>query len=361
MESNTKRSEYSPVSVPETMSAFSEVDSNISLDENKDLSNSSSNCSTLNPEFAYADGNIELQTSEQSFWVHEYQLNKFSALAELIQEARRNGTNQVSNGRIHLICPSSGVDICNTLRVIYTSVVGGPPKFDTNTLTSALRIATVFGYPGLREFAISSLEEAALAPIDRIQLSDELLLPQWEKPAFAELCQRTEPISIPEAQVLGIERFTQIARIREMEQRRQFLNNIIEPLKVQCLPEDIESKLDSESQTETSSLSIPACNCSAEYNPYNGRSTLHKCSLHDVAPQILNKYNLVLGERNDLLQRLKNLPSIINENIYRSPNSKTAPDSTIACSEGGGKRHVSIAEELGSASWIRHVGGGIEP
>lgn len=103
----------------------------------------------------------------------------------------------------------------------------------------------MFNYPELREFAISSLEKSDLMPIDRIQLSDELSLPQWEKPAFTELCQRTEPISISEAQVLGVERLTHIARVREIEQRRQFLNNIIEPLKAQCLPKDMELKLDS--------------------------------------------------------------------------------------------------------------------
>lgn len=117
------------------------------------------------------------------------------------------------------------------------SVVSGPAKFDTDTLESALRIATVFDYPGLRKFAISGLEKATLAPIDRIRLSDELLLPQWEKLAFAELCQRKDAVSLSEAQVLGIERFTQIARIREAEQCRRFLSN--------CLPKGLQSKLDS--------------------------------------------------------------------------------------------------------------------
>ncbi|KAF8605114.1 hypothetical protein BDV93DRAFT_555061 [Ceratobasidium sp. AG-I] len=357
------------------MSAFSEVESNLSLGANKgmdqrplsdkcsnyssDTNNSPSTHSTLNPEFAFADGNIELQTSDQSFWVHEYQLNKFSGLAELFQEARRSGTNSYPNGRTRMTCDSSGVDICNTLRVIYASVVSGPPKFDTDTLTSALRVATVFGYPELREFAISSLEKANLAPIDRIRLSDEISLPQWEKPAFTELCQRKESISIPEAQVLGIERFTQIARIREMEQRRQFLNNVLEPLKAQCLPEDAQSKLDTESQGGAVPLSIPTCNCRPQSDSYGEyTSVVIKCGLHSVAPRILNEYNSIMEERNGLLQRLKNLPSIINKNIYESSNNETSPSSTVSCLWGETERYVSIDEELGSASWIRHVGKG---
>ncbi|KAF8605116.1 hypothetical protein BDV93DRAFT_605605 [Ceratobasidium sp. AG-I] len=342
------------------MPAFSEAESNISLGENKDTNNSPSAHSTLNPEFAFADANIELQTSDQSFWVHEYQLNKFSGLVELIQEARRTGTNSTSSGRIRLTFDSSGVDICNTLRVIYASVVSGPPKFDTDILTSALRVATVFDYPELREFALSSLENANFAPIDRIRLSDELSLPQWEKPAFAELCQRKEPVSIPEAQVLGIERFTQIARIREMEQRRQFLDKIIEPLKARCLPDGVQSKLDNESQAGAVSFSILDCDCKAErgnsYGSYTGK--IIKCGIHDTAPQLLKEYNSIVRERNDLMKCLKNLPTMINKNIYRSYNAGTAPGSIMSRSEGEGEQYVSIDEELSSAAWIRHVGKG---
>lgn len=353
MNSNIKGSDYSPVSVSETMSSFSEVESNISLDENKDASSSPSACLILNHEFTFADGNVELQVSDQMFRVHEYQLNKFSGLVKLIQEARSIKANSTPNGRIRVTCHSNSTDVYNTLRIIYTSVVSGPPKFDTNTLISTLRIATVFNYPELREFAISSLEKSDIMPIDRIQLSDELSLPQWEKPAFTELCQRVEPISISEAQVLGIERLTHIARVRETEQRRQFLNNIIEPLKAQCLPKDVESKLDSEPQDSGVSLSIPDCNCRSSRS-----MGIIKCSIHGVAPQILGKYNSTLAERDDLLQRLKNLPSIINESIHRISKNETAPDSTLRYSEGGGEQYASIETELSSASWVRHVAKG---
>ncbi|CAE6466687.1 unnamed protein product, partial [Rhizoctonia solani] len=32
----------------------------------------------VHPEFAFADGNVEVQTTDQTFWVHEYHLNKFT-------------------------------------------------------------------------------------------------------------------------------------------------------------------------------------------------------------------------------------------------------------------------------------------
>ncbi|KAF8605117.1 hypothetical protein BDV93DRAFT_572614, partial [Ceratobasidium sp. AG-I] len=165
-------------------------------------------------------------------------------LSELIQEARRTGANSISNGRVRLTCHSSGVDMYNTLRVIYASVVSGAPEFDADTLTSALRVATTYGYPELREFAMSNLEKVALAPIDRIRLSDEFSLPSWEKLAFTELCKRAEPVSMSEAQVLGIERLTHIARIREAEQRRQFVDKFVKPVMDQCCPKGVASEKD---------------------------------------------------------------------------------------------------------------------
>ncbi|KEP48312.1 hypothetical protein V565_128100 [Rhizoctonia solani 123E] len=175
----------------------------------------------VHPEFAFSDGNIELQTKDQTFWVHEYHLNKFAAFATLIQAAKSSAAaNSVL--RIIVACDkkTKGDDIYNTLKVIYASHIDGIPDFDSSTLTSTLRIASTFDYPALRKFAISKLEGMNLPAIERIQLSDELSLPSWETPAFTELCSRKEPISQAEAEILGMTRFVEIARIRETERTR---------------------------------------------------------------------------------------------------------------------------------------------
>ncbi|CAE6513633.1 unnamed protein product [Rhizoctonia solani] len=175
----------------------------------------------VHPEFAFSDGNIELQTTDQTFWVHEYHLNKFAAFAAIIQAAK-NSAIPDSGRRIVVGCDkkTKGVDVYNTLKVIYASHIDGIPDFDSSTLTSTLRIASTFDYPALRKFAIKKLEGMSIPAIERIQLSDELSLPTWETPAFSELCSRKEPISQPEAEILGMTRFVEIARIRETERTR---------------------------------------------------------------------------------------------------------------------------------------------
>ncbi|CAE6407495.1 unnamed protein product, partial [Rhizoctonia solani] len=174
----------------------------------------------VHPEFAFFDDHIEIRTVDQTFWVHEYRLSKFTVFATLIQSAKSSGVSDT--GRVIVTCGEEirGEDIYNTLKVIYASHIDGIPDFDSSTMISTLRIASSFDYPALRKFAISKLEGMNLPAIQRIQLSDEFSLPTWETPAFTELCSRKEPVSQAEAEVLGIARFVEIARIRETERTR---------------------------------------------------------------------------------------------------------------------------------------------
>ncbi|KAH7345366.1 hypothetical protein B0J17DRAFT_38317 [Rhizoctonia solani] len=179
----------------------------------------------VHPEFAHEDGNIELQTLDHVFWVHEFLLKKFSTFAERIKEARENGAT-TECGRILIKADRRSESVVAALRVLYAPVFPGPEahKFNSETLIKALRIATFYGCFDMRKYAISELERRfTFLPIYRIQLSDEFNLPTWEKPAFLELCRRPEPISKDEAKILGLDRFAEISRIREAEQRRKFV------------------------------------------------------------------------------------------------------------------------------------------
>ncbi|KEP47976.1 hypothetical protein V565_137670 [Rhizoctonia solani 123E] len=206
-------------------SAF-DIESTVSLSNNKRSDTDITVAENQQPapvhtEFAFSDGNVELQTTDQTFWVHEYHLNKFAAFAALVQAAK--GSAAADPGRRILVTcdkKTKGEDIHNTLKVIYASHIDGIPDFDSSTLTSTLRIASFYDYPALRKFAVSKLEGMNLPTIERIQLSDELSLPTWETPAFTELCSRKEPISQSEAEILGMTRFVEIARIREVERTR---------------------------------------------------------------------------------------------------------------------------------------------
>ncbi|KAL5631367.1 hypothetical protein ACGC1H_007026 [Rhizoctonia solani] len=191
-----------------------------------------------------------------------------------------------------------------------------------------------------------------LSAIERIQLSDEFSLPTWETPAFTELCSRKEPISQTEAEILGMTRFVEIARIRETERTRlavQFAGGIYGEL---LQASELVNSLQSEGSDGSGSVQdafeyssgrseLPTCNCrpNPNRNIYNS-STVIRCDIHQVTPQVLKEGQTLLKQRDELLQQLRNIQSTLNCRVEPGGSSLNlgAPD---------------LGTELSKASWIR--------
>ncbi|CAE7190359.1 unnamed protein product [Rhizoctonia solani] len=306
----------------------------------------------VHPEFAFSDGSVQVQATDQTFWVHEYHLNKFAVFAALIQAAKSSGKVSDVDRRIVVACDktTNGEDIYNTLKVIYASHIDGIPDFSSSILTSTLRIASLFDYPALRKFAISKLEGMKMPAIQRIQLSDEFTLPSWETPAFTELCSRKEPISQAEAEILGMSRFVEIAQIRETERTRlaiKFAGGVYEEL-LEASGLSASSQLEGSNDSDpvqnkfeySSGHSVlPTCNCRVGGNNTSGYVVRH-CGLHQAAPQILKEGQTLLKECQDLLARIGTIRSSIS--------SRLEHDSSPGKFDG-----LGLSTELSRASWIR--------
>ncbi|KAL5631374.1 hypothetical protein ACGC1H_007030 [Rhizoctonia solani] len=351
-----------PVSIRAMSSEFSDIESVVSLSDHTssgpNIVPENPKSAPVHPEFAFPDGNIDIQTTEHTFWVHEYHLNKFSVFAALIQAATGSETALEPGCRIVITCEQKvkGVDVYNALKVIYASHIDGIPDFDSSIMTSTLRIASAFDYPALRKFAISKLEGMKLPAIQRIELSDEFSLPAWETPAFTELCSRKEPISQAEAEVLGMMRFVEIARIRETERTCCEVKLVSEDL-LQLIGNSPGGSVNTESMQDNLEYSsghsnLPKCNCRAttsnrnSYNEYvdflsTGPVTLIHCDIHKVAPQVLKEGQLLLKQRNELLGKLASVRSTVDQSLQHgeSPSDLKVLD--------------SIRKELSKASWIR--------
>jgi hypothetical protein len=92
--------------------------------------------------------------------------------------------------------------------------------FNVITLKSALRLATKFGHPAMRAFALAHPGLENLEPIERIVISRESNVPTWMERGLRELCARDEPISLAEAQMLGLETFVEVAAKRETQRSK---------------------------------------------------------------------------------------------------------------------------------------------
>ncbi|KAG8775911.1 hypothetical protein FRC12_001196 [Ceratobasidium sp. 428] len=159
---------------------------------------------TRDEEFDFIDGNISLKVENRIFFVHKFKLVKFHKIEQLV----------MSHEEIAL--EGSAEDFRNVFRILYASFESFTHfDPDTPTLISALRIATTYDYPQLRQFAIRQLEVKELYPFDYLRLAREFNVVAWEKPAVDYLISREEPITEAEAEMLGTKLFVSTVARRE--------------------------------------------------------------------------------------------------------------------------------------------------
>lgn len=84
--------------------------------------------------------------------------------------------------------------------------------------TAILSISTRFQMQRVRSRAIKEIFDfwPRIDPADQVVLAIKHDVPDWLPLAYAALCQRKEPIEIPEARKLGLETVTLLAKAREM-------------------------------------------------------------------------------------------------------------------------------------------------
>ncbi|KAH7345365.1 hypothetical protein B0J17DRAFT_728338 [Rhizoctonia solani] len=296
----------------------------------------------VHPDFTYTDAQVELWTPESAFFVHEFQLKKFSVLAERIQKARR----KTSTGSRIQIYSSQGAE-------------------DT------LKLASKYDYPDLRQYAIDQLEENHhLSAIRRIELSISFSIPQWELTVFAELCRRPEPISAEEAEILGMRRLVDISRIREEEQSRRTIQLVNREVGSHELLGQggtvLRERFVDAAEYTVRYARLPRCDCRAirsgrvqsdesgnesqrqrirhsriesgqQPSPLRRKAkalSVIPCRIHEVAPRIAEESRALYDQRNNLVERLGRVKQ------------------TIATTQKG-RPGASVENSLMETSWIR--------
>ncbi|KAF8599376.1 hypothetical protein BDV93DRAFT_546945 [Ceratobasidium sp. AG-I] len=205
MSHNTESVMSSAVSVSGVESLLDDA-STVSVENRTGMSRSSAN-----ELFDLGDDDLHIIVNGKTLETHKFLIKRFANLK-----------GRIKNGAVTLEAGGpEAEDFSNTFNILYASVIEGPCNFDQTTLISALLVATRYDYPALRTFAISKLEKAELSAVERIRLARKFNIPSWEEPAFLELCERDEAITMSEAEVLGLETIVHLGRIREKEQRRR--------------------------------------------------------------------------------------------------------------------------------------------
>lgn len=79
-----------------------------------------------------------------------------------------------------------------------------------------LRLSTQWDFTDIRALAVAQLQMHPIGALDRIALSQQYdIHGRWVLEAYTQICQRVQPLSVEEAQRVGLETTAKIAQIRE--------------------------------------------------------------------------------------------------------------------------------------------------
>ncbi|KAI6143894.1 hypothetical protein BKA82DRAFT_948055 [Pisolithus tinctorius] len=81
--------------------------------------------------------------------------------------------------------------------------------------TSVLKLSTAWSFEKLRQASIDALIESGIGAVDRVVLSQQYDIKSWLLPALNELAKRPEPITLEEANQMGIDIALKLASVRE--------------------------------------------------------------------------------------------------------------------------------------------------
>jgi len=116
-------------------------------------------------------------------------------------------------------------EFATLLKYFYDGMHGDTPKSRDDWMT-LLSLSTLFKMPRLRDRAIKeiTLFDPPLDPISRINLAlpEKHDIHEWLKPAYVELCRRDDPISVYEAEKLGINITVGLFHARERSRKLAF-------------------------------------------------------------------------------------------------------------------------------------------
>lgn len=97
---------------------------------------------------------------------------------------------------------------------------------DVPQLLDLLSISTFYDFGLVREYAIRAIEaNGGLDPIDKICYANQCDIPEWLFTAYKELCERSAPLEVSEAERIGLTTAILVAKARERiirDQRSQY-------------------------------------------------------------------------------------------------------------------------------------------
>ncbi|RPD57425.1 hypothetical protein L226DRAFT_554217 [Lentinus tigrinus ALCF2SS1-7] len=174
------------------------------------------------PDYYFEDGNLIILVENTLFRVFRSTFTRHSAvfrdLFNLPRPVGGSAEGLDDDNPLHF-SGISAVDFERLLWILYptSSNYGEWKARNLDEWTSILSLATRWEFNDIRTLAIRQLQTLdGISPVDKVVLGREYEFSgRWVLSAYIALCERSEPLSIPEASRLGLETAMRIAQLRE--------------------------------------------------------------------------------------------------------------------------------------------------
>ncbi|CAE6527490.1 unnamed protein product [Rhizoctonia solani] len=170
------------------------------------------------PEFCFDNTLVAIQIENTLFNVHKYQLNKSKVFSDMFNMPKPQGNEPEEGSSLEhpiLIEGVAASDFAALLRVLYASLfASNQPTPEALLIIPAFRLANMFDFSELRGYLLP-LAEKNLGDVDKIVFAREFNIKEWHVPAYTQLCQREERLSIEEARKLEVDSVLMISHLRE--------------------------------------------------------------------------------------------------------------------------------------------------
>ncbi|KAJ7125372.1 hypothetical protein C8R44DRAFT_586255, partial [Mycena epipterygia] len=166
--------------------------------------------------FFFPDGTVIFLVEKTLYRVHRYFFERdsaiFAAMFTLPAAAGERPEGEVVENPI-ILEGISALDFDRFLAVLYPINFSTRDTASAEEWTSVLALATRWEFMSLRELAVQHLC-AITSAVERIALGRRYDVPGWLVPAYTEVCERKEPLSLAEGRLLGLDDVICIGQVR---------------------------------------------------------------------------------------------------------------------------------------------------
>ncbi|KAJ7750099.1 hypothetical protein DFH07DRAFT_1062211 [Mycena maculata] len=168
------------------------------------------------PRFFFHDGNVIFLVEKTLYRVHRYFFERdsaiFASMFTLPSAAGERPEGEAVENPI-VLEGITALDFDRFLAILYPLNFAARDLVSAEEWTSVLSLASRWEFSSLRELAMQHLFTSTSA-VERIALGRRFDIPGWLVPAYTEVCERKDPLTLTEGRMLGLDDVICIGQVR---------------------------------------------------------------------------------------------------------------------------------------------------